>query len=123
LKRQLRGVLDSDEPSLANEKFVPPEPQSLKDTRLTSNEVETLVLKFLLHAGTASGRRICEHLKLPYHVMKEVLDDLKSQMLVAYKGAAGMGDYICELESTGEDRARRAARRCTYFGAPPCSTR
>lgn len=118
LKRQLRGVLDDEQPTTP-QGFVPSEPQSLKETGLTNSEVETIVLKFLLHAGTASGRRICEHLKLPFHVMKEVLDELKAQMLVAYKSDAGMGDYVYELATSGEDRARRAARRCTYFGAAP----
>lgn len=118
LKRQLQGVLEHSTVA-SDEFFVPPEPQSLEETGLTANEVETIALKFLLHAGTASGRRISEHLKLPFTIVKEVLDELKAQMLVSYKGAAGMGDYVYELAVPGEDRARRAARRCTYFGAAP----
>ena len=119
LKRQLRDVLNDEQTSTSSLEFVPPEPKSLQETGLTSNEVQTLVFKFLLHAGTASGRRISEHMKLSFHVIKEVLDELKAQMLVSYKGAAGLGDYIYELSATGEERARRAARGCTYFGAAP----
>jgi hypothetical protein len=118
LKRQLQDVLQDDKTD-SDLGFIPEEPQTLEATGLTCNEVETIVLKLLLNAGPASGRRICEHIKLSFHVMKGVLEDLKSQMQLSYKGAAGMGDYVYELSATGKDRARRAAKRCTYYGAAP----
>jgi predicted ATPase with chaperone activity len=105
----------------ADEPFVPREPSSLEATGLTRNDVESLILKFLLHVGAASGRQIADQIKLPFGCISPLLQMLKSQLLVMYRNSAPMSDYEYELSETGLERARRFYDNCTYFGAAPVS--
>src|SRR5262249_37766479 len=54
---------------------------------------------------------------LPFQIVDPVLKALKQEQLVAYKGAATMGDYDFILTENGRERARRYTAECTYFGA------
>ncbi len=101
------------------EPFMPLEPTSLEKSGLSRRDVEPLVLKFLLSANSASGRRIADHLKLPFAIIHDVMQGLKAQLAVALKGAAALSDYDYELSAAGQDRARRHANQCTYFGVAP----
>jgi len=103
------------------EPFVPREPASLEATGLTRNDVESLILKFLMHAGVATGRQIADQIKLPFGCVSPLLQMLKSQLLVIYRNSAPMSDYEYELSDTGVERARRFHDNCTYFGAAPVS--
>lgn len=40
--------------------FVPRPPRTMADVGLSQNEIESLVLKFLLHVGSAAGRVIAD---------------------------------------------------------------
>jgi predicted ATPase with chaperone activity len=99
--------------------FFPAEPQSLQEVGLTFAEVEGLVLKFLLNCGTAAGRHVADQIKLPFGLVGPILDQLKAQLLVTYRDAAPMNDYLYELTETGLMRARQRNERCTFFGAAP----
>jgi predicted ATPase with chaperone activity len=99
--------------------FIPREPQSLAEAGLTFAEVEALILKLMLHQGSLSGRQIAQHIRLPFNVAFEVLCGLKSQLLVAYKAAAPMGDFKHDLTESGVQRAQRWMKRCTFYGAAP----
>jgi hypothetical protein len=103
------------------EPFTPLEPTSLEKSGLSRRDVEPLILKFLLSVNSASGRRIADHLKLPFAIVHDVMAGLKAQLAVALKGAAALSDYDYELTTAGQDRARRHASQCTYFGAAPVS--
>jgi predicted ATPase with chaperone activity len=103
--------------------FVPREPNTLADIGLGVAEVEALILKFMLHQGTLTGRQIAQHVRLPSNIVFEVLRGLKSQMLVAYKASAPMGDFEHDLTETGLARAQRWMNRCTFYGAAPVSMR
>jgi len=54
---------------LADESFWPAEPNTLEETGLPISLIESLILKFIAIAGTSSGRRIAEHLCIPYGIM------------------------------------------------------
>lgn len=90
---------------------------------LTPTDVESLILKQLLISGTTTGRKIAEQIKLPFGIMKDVINGLKQQMLVNYKAQASMGDFEHELTTEGEKRARWHVDRCTYCGAAPVPLR
>jgi MoxR-like ATPase len=105
-------------PRSTNE-FFPEEPASLFAARLTESEVESLVFKYLLSCGTASGRDIAEQVKLPFGSLEELLRQLKHDQWVVYRSAAAMNDYQYQLTDKGRERARRLAEHCTYFGATP----
>lgn len=99
--------------------FVPRPPRSMAEVGLSQNEIESLVLKFLLHVGSASGRIIADQVKLPFPLLEPLLQELKSGRVLVYKSATSMGDYIYELTDIGGERARRYLKHCSYFGAAP----
>jgi predicted ATPase with chaperone activity len=99
--------------------FAPREPQTLAEAGLTFAEVESLILKLMLHQGSLTGRQISQHVRLPFNVTFEVLRGLKAQMLVAYKSSAPMGDFEHDLTESGVQRAQRWMKRCTFCGAAP----
>ena len=99
--------------------FVPKQPQSLKETGLIQEDVEKLVCKYLLARGSCSGRKISEHLGLPFGLLDGLLRTLKIELVLAYKNTAAAGDYEYILTDLGRERARRYSELCTYFGAAP----
>ncbi|MCA8992894.1 MAG: AAA family ATPase [Planctomycetaceae bacterium] len=99
--------------------FRPVLPESLEDTGLTDEEVEKLVFRFLLQKGAASGREICNQIKLPFSFLFPLLKQWKQEQLLTYKNAAEMGDYIFAITENGRERARRYVQECTYCGAAP----
>jgi len=101
--------------------FKPKAPESLEEAKLSADDVERLVLKFLLARGAATGREIAGQVCLPYPLVEPVLRDLKMQQFVGYRGAAEMGDYEFAITDAGRERARLYAEDCTYFGAAPVS--
>jgi len=107
------------EPVYQQGMFIPLEPASIRDAKLTDSEVEELALKFLLSRGDVTGRDIAEHLKLPFVQLDELLRQMKFDQLVFHRGAAPMNDYQFGLTDKGRERARRLVEHCTYFGSAP----
>lgn len=105
----------------ANEQFRPRAPNSLEEARLTEEDVERLIFKFLLLRGSASGREISHQIKVPYALLEPLLKQWKQQQFIALKAAAEMGDYIFMITDLGRERARRFMEECTYCGAAPVS--
>ena len=60
--------------------------------------VESLVLKFLLNTGMASGRRIAAELGLPFGPFPDFLRGLKNQQILAYANSASANDYVYSLD-------------------------
>ncbi|HYO26539.1 MAG TPA: AAA family ATPase, partial [Lacipirellulaceae bacterium] len=100
-------------------RFVPAEPRTLVEAGLTDGDVERLVLKLLLFRGTSTGRGVADHLKLPRPMVVEALERLRSELLVAIKGSAGLEDYAFQLTEAGMDRAGRLAKQNSYAGVAP----
>lgn len=103
--------------------FIPIEPQTLEEAQLSESEVESLVLKFLLARGEATGRAIADQVKLPFIVIDSLMRRLKTERLVAHRSDAPMNDYVYELSELGRERARRYSQDCSYFGSAPVSLR
>ena len=112
---------DSEEepPEEDENKFVPVEPTSLRDAKLTQSEVEALALKYLLAVGDASGRDVADQVCLPFVLVDELLRQMKADQIVVHRGSAPVNDYQYQLSDVGRERARRHAERCSYFGAAP----
>ena len=117
---RVNNLLDASS-EVQDEDFRPREPDTLEQTQLTFEEVERLILKYLLSKGSDSGRGICALIKLPFHMIDPILKQLKQDQLVMFKGTAEMGDYVFAITETGKERARRYSKECTYFGAAPVS--
>lgn len=99
--------------------YFPPEPTTIEATNLSGEDIERLILKYLLARGTAVGRRVAQQLCLPFNLMEPLFMGLKKEQLVVFKGTATMNDYEYALTELGRERARRYVEECTYFGAAP----
>ncbi len=113
----------SDRRMASGDDFTPLAPTSIDETGLSRNEIESLVLKYLLNRGAASGRDIADQIHLPFRLIERLLRQLKESLLLVYKSSAPVSDYVYELTEPGCDRARRYSQRCTYFGTAPVSLR
>ncbi len=109
--------------NLQNGAFLPLVPKSLDELGVRANDIEALILKFLINYGTATGEEIAQQIKLPRRLIEGLLRQLKEERLVVYKATASAGDYVYELTESGCERARRWTKHCTYFGATPVSLR
>ncbi len=105
----------------SDEAFLPKVPTTLEETNLTAEEVERLVLKYLLNRGSGTGRELSSQVCLPFTLVDPIMKQLKMDQLVAFKGTAEMGDYEFVITDIGRERARRYSDECTYFGAAPVS--
>ena len=101
---------------------VPFRPRPISDfdqAGLNFAQVESLILKFLLNIGLASGRRIAEELGMPFGPFPEFLRNLKNQQIVAYTNSMTANDYLYSLTDTGRARARMYLEECSYVGSAP----
>ncbi len=99
--------------------FIPPAPRSFYEAGIDSGVVESLILKYLLGVGSATGAAICAELCLPGPPIIELLASLKQQQIVVHVGAALMSDFNYALTDSGRDRARRFLLESMYVGAAP----
>ncbi len=106
-------------PGHVEEQFQPAEPVDVADTGLTPEDIEKLILKYLLARGSAIGRRVAQQICLPFGMIDPLLKSLKQEQLIVFKGSATMGDYEYALTELGRERARRFTEECTYFGSAP----
>jgi len=109
--------------SAQDEEFSPRAPESLEEAQLDDHEVEALVLKYLFHQSSATGRQVSEQVGLPFALMHGFLQHLKVDRLVVHKDATRLNDYVYELTELGRDRKRTYTEQSTYYGAAPVSLR
>ena len=117
------GDEESGEPqagsAISSGEFRPTPPTTFRDAGVSDTVVEELICKFLLAIGEASGRAITDQVKLPFALVEQVLNRLKSEQIIGYIGQAAMNDYICKLTEIGRERAKRYNALSTYFGSTP----
>ncbi|MGP0064380.1 MAG: AAA family ATPase [Isosphaeraceae bacterium] len=99
--------------------FVPRAVTNFEETGLNLAMIESLVLKFLVNNGTASGRRIAGELGLPFGPFPDFLRQLKNQQIVAYANSATANDYIYSLTDSGRMRAKLYFEENAYVGTAP----
>ena len=99
--------------------FRPRPVASFDQAGLNFAQVESLVLKFLMNIGVASGRRIAEELGLPFGPFPEFLRNLKNQQIVSYTNATAANDYLYSLTDAGRARAKVYFEECQYVGTAP----
>jgi predicted ATPase with chaperone activity len=99
--------------------FRPKPVADFNEAGLNFAQVESLVLKFLLNIGVASGRRIAEELGLPFGPFPEFLRGLKNQQIVAYTNSTTANDYLYSLTDAGRARAKLYFEECSYVGSAP----
>lgn len=98
--------------------FWPDSPTSLADLGLPPLQIVGMVLKVLMHHGQASGIAIAQQLRVPFHLVGEILKELRSEQLIGYIRGSGH-DLTYQLTDTGAERAERLSQRCSYGGTLP----
>ena len=106
-------------PSDAGIQFQPRKPKSLAETKLSENDLLPIILKFLYVRGSQTGNEIANQIRLPFAIVEPLLTELRSRMLIAYRGSAVGGDYEYELLPTGVAHAEKFYNACTYCGSAP----
>lgn len=104
---------------LQDEAFWPTEPDTLKESGLTSNFVEGQVVRLLSVLGSQSGRAISEYLCLPFRVLEELLASLRTRQVLVHSGSAPFNDYYYSLTDVGRKQAQLHADRGEYLGPAP----
>jgi predicted ATPase with chaperone activity len=99
--------------------FWPFAPNDWADMKLTPAAAEELVLKCLIPRGTASGREIADQIAIPFGMLSNLMNELKTNRLVVHRGAAPLGDYLYQLSESGSEAAARYSSHCGYDGPAP----
>ncbi len=115
----MSSVVSSNAEANGRRPFVPKAMTNFDEAGLNLAMVESLVLKFLVNIGIASGRRIAEELGLPFGPFPEFLRGLKNQQILAYANSASANDYLYSLTDTGRARAKMYFEECAYVGTAP----
>jgi predicted ATPase with chaperone activity len=113
----------SSVPPQVSAPFVPPQINSIEDTKLSPLWLQDLTLKVLYSHGYMTGFRIAEAIALPFAgVTDQLLMTLKQEKLIEVKssqGGLGEGAYTYGITGAGNLRAREALERSQYAGAAP----
>ncbi len=115
-------TLDRDEllaTILSEEAYRPAEPASLQETGIPIALIESLLLKRLLLVGSATGRKLADNICLPFRILDEVFQSLRSRQAIVHQGSAPLNDYVYALTEQGRTTAQIAMNACAYVGAAP----
>jgi predicted ATPase with chaperone activity len=104
---------------LADERFWPSEPDSLKELGLATTVIESLICKYLAVKGTASGRAIAEYICISFQLLEDVFAGLRTRLIIVHAGAAPFNDYYYVLTEEGQARAKAYQQECAYLGPAP----
>ena len=104
---------------LTDEGFRPTAPRTIEETGLSASLIESLICKHLAVVGTNSGRGISEHVCLPFRILDDLLQSLRTRRILVHTGAAPLNDYRYCLTEDGRQHARAAAGACAYVGPAP----
>lgn len=122
---QLQDVIDHElagdllQPTPVPASLTPPE--SLAESGLSQRLVRDLILKFVYLHGQLTGYELSKRLHVPFSVIDEVLDFLKSDRCLEVHSGDMMGriSYRFQLTEHGRSRARQAFDDCRYLGPAP----
>ena len=104
---------------LSDEVYLPSEPSSLESTGLPISLVEGLICKRLSIVGTSSGRKLADDICLPFRILEDVYNSLRSRQIMVHRGSAPLNDYNYVLTEQGREFAHIALESCAYVGPAP----
>lgn len=99
--------------------FRPQAVASFASAGLNPTLVESLILKFLVNTGVASGRRIAQELGLPFVLFPDFLRQLQTRKLIGLSNALAVSDFDYTLTEQGRARAMTYMEECAYVGTAP----
>ncbi len=103
----------------SDETFLPAEPGSIEETGLSPTLIETLICKYVMVVGSASGRQIAEQICLPFGTLDAIYRSLRQRQILVHSASAQMNDYYYTLTEQGRQWAQRLMESCAYVGAAP----
>lgn len=103
------------------ETFTPAVPQTLEQTGLNPSVIEQLLLKIIHFRGEVIGRDLAGTLGLKYSLIDPIVEHLKRQRMVEFKGSLGYGNVSAAfaLSEAGRNRAKEYLEANQYAGAAP----
>ncbi len=117
---RVNTLLSNSNQQDSGQTFRPKAPETLEETGLTFEEIERLILKFLLAKGSRPRPRHRQPGAAPVPDRRPDSETMQAGANAsAFKGAAEMGDYDFAITEFGRERARRYSEECTYFGSAP----
>ena len=108
--------------------YVPKAPKTVEGTGLPPTSLMPLLLKFVYVEQRETPADFMDALKLPYNIVKSLLDDLVEMKLLQSLGSGtaggtggvgGLAGMRYGLTERGRDSASEAMRRCRYIGPAP----
>ena len=114
----------SDTPSLianllGEDNFQPAEPRSLEQAGLSDSLIESLICKHVKALGSASGRALAEYLCLPFGILEERYQKLRTRQILTHRRSAPLNDYVYTLTEQGREHAQHLHEACAYLGPAP----
>jgi predicted ATPase with chaperone activity len=99
----------------------PTAPESLRQSGLTLNFLNELLMRTLYVQGTMLGLDLARSVCLPFKVIEESLKFLKDEKCVEVQGGDLIGrvSYRFSLTELGRRRAQEAMKACAYVGPAP----
>lgn len=104
---------------LSEEAYRPAEPTTIQETGVPASLIESLVIKRLLVVGTLTGRKLAEDVCLPFRILEDVFQSLRTRQLIVHRGSAPFNDYSYALTEHGHVQAQQAMQQCAYVGPAP----
>lgn len=99
--------------------LVPAPKSSFRDLGVTPAHLQGLIVKSLYLNGPASSQGLATQVKLTVSVVRELLDELRRDLLIVPKGTAELVDFIFQLTDTGVRHAKNLCEKSTYCGSAP----
>ena len=111
----------ADQPTPPLHPAFPPEPSSRQETGLSRALVTRLVVKALYVSGELTEASTGRYLKLPYSIVKEVLNELRKEKYCEVKGPSDSTGIVFRyaLTDLGVERAQEYMETSQYVGPAP----
>ena len=103
----------------------PRSPKTIMGTGLSQANITSLVLKFLYIEQLDTISKLIDNTKLPYNIVKIIIDDLVSKKYIEVLGSSGADGAQSEtryaLSTAGREMGSEAAEQNIYMGPCPVS--
>src|SRR5438874_6091250 len=87
------GPVEVMEPEQApDQPLLPPVPETIDDTGLSSSTIEQLAFKFLYFRGDVLGRDLATAMGFKFSLIDSLMEGMKRQLLVQVKRSLGIGN-------------------------------
>jgi hypothetical protein len=101
----------------------PPPLKTIADTGLDGSLLADLIIKHIISMGDFNLSDLAEKVKLPVHLVENVMETLRRDKFVEVKGGTGYAavTYTFKVTELGKNRAMELLDLCRYVGPAPVS--